>query len=147
MFGDQIFFSSGYDSGCVMIDPTKLTDGVPADVWPRNRNLKLKFNEAVQLGDFVYGLDDGILACIDVRTGERTWKGGRYRYGQILLWGDKLIVQAETGFVAVVEANPEKFVEIARLEALNDRTWNVPVVNQGRLFVRNASEAACYQLP
>ena len=147
MFGDQIFFSSGYDSGCVMIDPTKLTDGVPADVWPRNKNLKLKFNEAVQLGDFVYGLDDGILACIDVRTGERTWKGGRYRYGQILLWGDKLIVQAETGFVAVVEANPEKFVEIARLDALNDRTWNVPVVNQGRLFVRNASEAACYELP
>jgi outer membrane protein assembly factor BamB len=109
--------------------------------------MKLKFNEAVSLGDYVYGLDDGILACLNVRTGERMWKGGRYRYGQILLWGDKLLVQSEPGFVAIVEATPEKFIEVTRLEALNERTWNVPVVNRGHLYVRNAAEAACYQLP
>ena len=147
LFGSQIFLSSGYDSGCVLLDPTKLTDGRPAEVWPPNKNLKLKFNEAVSLDDFVYGLDDGILACIDVRTGKRRWKGGRYRYGQILLWGDKLIVQAEAGYVAVVEASPEQFTEVARLEALHDRTWNMPVVHKGRLYVRNASEAACFELP
>ncbi len=145
--GTQILLSSGYDAGCVLLDPTRLTDGKPAEVWPPNKNLKLKFNEAVQRGDFVFGLDDGILACIDVKSGERTWKGGRYRYGQILLWGDKLIVQSEAGYVAVVEANSEKYIEVTRLEALNDRTWNMPVVNQGRLFVRNAAEAACYELP
>ncbi len=147
LFGSQIFLSSGYDSGCVLLDPTQLTDGKPAEVWPPNKNLKLKFNEAVSRGRYVYGLDDGILACIDVKTGRRIWKGGRYRYGQILLWGDKLIVQAEAGYVAVVEASPEKFTEVARLEALNDRTWNMPVVDKGRLYVRNASEAACFELP
>ena len=147
LFGRLIFLSSGYDSGCVLLDPTMLTDGRPAEVWPPNKNLKLKFNEAVSLGGFAYGLDDGILACIDVKTGKRTWKGGRYRYGQILLWGDKLIVQAEAGYVAVVEANPEKFTEVARLEALNDRTWNLPIVSKGRLYVRNAAEAACFELP
>ena len=146
-FGTEIFISSGYDSGCVMLDPVTLSDGKPREVWPPNKNLKLKFNEAVKVGDHVYGLDDGILACVNVRTGERTWKGGRYRYGQILLWAEKLIVQAEAGYVAVVEARPERFTEVARLNALNDRTWNVPVVNRGRLYVRNAAEAACYQLP
>ena len=145
--GNQIFLSSGYDSGSVLLDPTRLTDGHPAEVWPRNKNLKLKFNEAVQLGDYVYGLDDGILACIDVKSGERTWKGGRYRYGQVLLWGDKLIVQAEPGYVAVVEANPQEFREVARLEALNDRTWNMPIINRRRLYTRNASEAVCFDLP
>jgi len=146
-FDDQIFISSGYDSGCVLLDPTRLTDSRPAEVWPLNRNLKLKFNEAVQHGEFVYGLDDGILACIDVRTGERKWKAGRYRFGQLLLWGDRIVVQCESGAVAIVVATPEKHTEIARLEALSDRTWNVPVVNRKRLFVRNASEAACYSLP
>ena len=146
-FGSRLFLSSGYDSGCVMLDPTRLTNDRPAEFWPPNKNMKLKFNEAVQLGNHVYGLDDGILACIDVTTGKRTWKGGRYRFGQILLWGDKLIVQAEAGYVAVVEASPEKFTEVTRLEALNDRTWNMPVVNKGRLFVRNAAEAACFELP
>lgn len=147
MFGDKLFLSSGYDSGCVLLDPTQLTEGKPKEVWPPNKNMKLKFNEAVQRENYVYGLDDGILACLDVTTGERKWKGGRYRYGQVLLWDDKLLVQAEAGFVAVVEAKPEKFTEIARLEALNDRTWNVPVVNRGRLYVRNAAEAACFELP
>lgn len=145
-FGDQIFLSSGYDSGCVMIDPTRLTNGQPAEVWKRNKSLKLKFNEAVQLGDYVYGLDDGILSCIAAKTGERLWKGGRYGFGQILLWSDKLIVQAEKGFVAVVNASPDKYSEVSRFDALTDRTWNMPVVNRGRLYVRNAAEAACFEL-
>ena len=147
LFGHQLFLSSGYDSGCVLIDPTTLRDGRPAEVWPPNKNLKLKFNEAVQREYYVYGLDDGILACIDVKTGKRMWKGGRYRHGQVLLWGDKLIVQAESGDVVVVEASPKEFKEISRLEALSDRTWNLPIVNRGRLYTRNASEAVCYELP
>jgi outer membrane protein assembly factor BamB len=146
-FDDQIFISSGYDSGCVLLDPTRLSGKSPAEVWPPNRNLKLKFNEAVQQGSFVYGLDDGILACIDVRTGDRMWKGGRYRFGQLLLWGDRIVVQCESGAVAIVAATPDKHTEITRLEALSDRTWNVPIVNRKRLYVRNASEAACYSLP
>lgn len=147
LVGDHLFLSSGYDSGCVLIDPTTLQEGKPAEVWPPNKNLKLKFNEAVQRENHVYGLDDGILACIDVKTGKRLWKGGRYRHGQVLLWGDKLIVQAESGDVAVVEASPKEFKEVTRLAALTDRTWNLPIVNRGRLYARNASEAVCYELP
>jgi len=147
LFGDHLFLSSGYDSGCVLIDPTTLQEGKPAEVWPPNKNLKLKFNEAVQRENHVYGLDDGILACIDAKTGKRLWKGGRYRHGQVLLWGDKLIVQAESGDVAVVEASPKEFKEVTRLAALSDRTWNLPIVNRGRLYARNASEAVCYELP
>ena len=147
LFGDQLFLSSGYDSGCVLIDPTTVQDGRPAEVWPPNKNMKLKFNEAVQRENCVYGLDDGILACIDAKTGKRMWKGGRYRHGQVLLWGDKLIVQAESGEVVVVGASPKEFKEIARLAALSDRTWNLPIVNRGRLYARNASEAVCYELP
>lgn len=147
LFGNHLFLSSGYDSGCVLIDPTTLQEGKPAEVWPPNKNLKLKFNEAVHRENYVYGLDDGILACIDVKSGKRLWKGGRYRHGQVLLWGDKLIVQAESGDVAVVEASPKEFKEITRLAALSERTWNLPIVNRGRLYARNASEAVCYELP
>ncbi len=152
LFGNRVFLSSGYDSGCVLLDPARLTDmpgGVPrpAEVWSPTRSLKLKFNEAVQLGDFVYGLDDGILACVDVNTGERRWKGGRYKYGHVLLWQDLLLVQAEDGFVALVQADPTRFQELTRFPALTDRTWNVPAVHRGRLYVRNASELACFQFP
>jgi outer membrane protein assembly factor BamB len=144
--GDRIFLSSGYDAGCVLIDPTQLTNGIPAEVWPPNNNLKLKFNEAVKYNGYIYGLDDGILCCIDLQTGERQWKGGRYRFGQVLLWEDKLIVSAEKGYVAVVQATPAAHRELSRLQVLNDRTWNMHVVNRGRLYVRNAWEAACLEL-
>jgi outer membrane protein assembly factor BamB len=146
-FNNTIFLSSGYDSGCVLLDPTKLVNHRPAEVWTPSRSLKLKFNEAVAREHYVYGLDDGILACIDSTTGQRLWKGGRYRFGHVLLWHDKLLVQAEDGAVALVEASPEKFTEITRFQALNDRTWNVPAVAHGKLFVRNAAEMACFLLP
>lgn len=146
-FNDTVFLSSGYDSGCVLLDPTRLTGGRPAEVWPPSRSLKLKFNEAVSLGNHVYGLDDGILACIDATSGERCWKGGRYRFGHVLLWQNMLLIQAEDGAVALVEATPEAFREITRFQPLNDRTWNVPAVAHGRLYVRNAAEMACFSLP
>ena len=146
-FNDTIFLSSGYDSGCVLLDPTRLTSGRPAEVWPPSRSLKLKFNEAVSLGNHVYGLDDGILACIDATSGERRWKGGRYRFGHVLLWQNMLLIQAEDGAVALVEATPEAFREVTRFQPLNDRTWNVPAVAHGRLYVRNAAEMACFSLP
>ena len=33
------------------------------------------------------------MACVDARTGERVWKGGRYGHGQVLLVGDVLLVR------------------------------------------------------
>jgi outer membrane protein assembly factor BamB len=146
-FDNTLFLSSGYDSGCVLLDPIRLNNQRPAEVWPPTRSLKLKFNEAVALGSHVYGLDDGILACVNATTGERLWKGGRYRYGHVLLWQNTLLVQAEDGAVALVAASPAAFKEITRFQPLNDRTWNVPAVAHGKLFVRNAAEMACFSLP
>ena len=38
------------------------------------------------------GFDGNILAAIDVTTGDRAWKGGRYGHGQLLLVGKHLLV-------------------------------------------------------
>jgi outer membrane protein assembly factor BamB len=146
-FDNLIFLSSGYNAGCVLLDPGNLQNRRPREIWPPTRSLKLKFNEAVPYNQYVYGLDDGILACIDSTTGKRLWKGGRYRFGHVLLWHDKLLIQAEDGAVALVDASPDAFREITRFQPLNDRTWNVPAVAHGKLFVRNAAEMACFSLP
>jgi hypothetical protein len=46
----------------------------------------------------------------------------------------------------LVEANPEKLVEISRFQALEGKTWNHPVIAHGKLFVRNSEQMACYEL-
>jgi outer membrane protein assembly factor BamB len=56
-------------------------------------------------------------------------------------------VIAETGEVVLVEATPEAHREVARFQALEGKTWNHPVVTQGKLLLRNAEEAVCYELP
>jgi hypothetical protein len=59
---------------------------------------------------------------------------------------DLLLVMAESGAVALLEANPKERKELTRFKALEGKTWNHPVVAHGRLYVRNGEEAACYQL-
>ncbi|AMV27346.1 hypothetical protein VT84_23300 [Gemmata sp. SH-PL17] len=58
-----------------------------------------------------------------------------------------LLVQAESGAVALVEASPADFSELAKVPALTGKTWNHPVVAHGFLYVRNGQEAACFRLP
>ena len=118
----------------------------PSIAW-QNRLMKCKFNDPVVRGGYVYGLDEGILVCLDLETGRRRWKRGRYGYGQLLLAGDLIVVQAERGHVALVEATPERFRELGKFTALSSKTWNHPVLVGNRLLVRNADEMACFELP
>ena len=102
---------------------------------------------AVTQDGYIYGLDERILTCIDLQTGNRAWKRGRYGHGQLILAEDLLLIQAESGDVALVEASPDSFRELTRFEALADRTWNHPVLAGSILLVRNDREAACFELP
>lgn len=116
------------------------------EVW-ESRRLKSKFAPMVLHEGVVYGLDDGVLVALDPATGERLWKAGRYGHGQLLLVGDRLLIQAENGDVVLVAADPAGHRELARLEALEGKTWNPPALAGDLLLVRNNREAACYRLP
>ncbi|HVG20223.1 MAG TPA: alcohol dehydrogenase, partial [Blastocatellia bacterium] len=93
-----------------------------------------------------YGLDEGILTCVDLSTGERKWKGGRYGYGQLLLANGHLIVITEEGELALLKATPDKQDELAKFEAIQGKTWNYPAIAGGRLLVRNQTQMACFNL-
>ena len=115
-------------------------------IWSNNR-MKTKFCTAVVFENHAYGLDDGILACLDLATGKQRWKGGRYGHGQVLLAGELLVVQAESGEIVLVAPNPAGLKELGRIRALEGKTWNNPALAGPYLLVRNDHEAACYELP
>lgn len=140
---NQFVIASGYDHGTALVEVA--ADGTTKALW-QNKRLKTKFSTAVLHEGFLYGLDDAILACVEVKTGEQKWKGGRYGYGQLLLADGHLIVTTEQGDVALVKATPASHQELARFPAIDGKTWNVPAIAEGRLFVRNTREMAAFQL-
>lgn len=147
--GDRVFLSSGYGTGCALLQITRdADDGTFAaeEIW-RSLRLKAKFNNVVFHEGYIYGLDDGTLVCLDVRDGSAKWKEGRYGHGQMILVDDLLLLTAENGEVVLLEPVPEEPRVLTRFQALTGKSWNPPAQAGPYLVVRNHLEAACYRLP
>ena len=147
--GNQIVIPTGMGDGTRLIEVTS-TEGkwTAKEIWTSVR-LKPDFNDSVLHKDHLYGFDDKIFTCIDLESGERKWKRGRYGKGQVLLLADSnmLLVTSETGELVLLAATPDKHRELAKFKAIEGKTWNHPVIVGNRLYVRNSREAACFQLP
>ncbi|HEV8147747.1 MAG TPA: PQQ-binding-like beta-propeller repeat protein [Bryobacteraceae bacterium] len=142
----HVLLSSEMGPGAALLEIQKHGDGQTArEVWKNNR-FKNKFNSSVLRQGYAYGFDSSILACINVMTGELKWKGGRYGFGQLLLAGDSLVVLTERGELVLVRATPDSFQEVAKFQAIEGKTWNIPAIDNGLLLVRNAAEMACFRL-
>ena len=143
---NRFFISSGYGKGAALVEVKGSGNSYTASTIWENKNMKNKFNSSVLHDGYIYGLDEGILVCLDVNTGERKWKDGRYGYGQVVLAGNHLIVTSDQGDVALVNASPDKYTEVARFTALTGQTWNYPAIAGGKLLVRNSNEMAAFDI-
>lgn len=118
------------------------------EAWT-SRDMKPDFNDFVYHNGFVFGFDGDIFACVGLDDGKRRWKKGRYGNGQVLLLSDagQLIVLSEKGEIVLLKADGSQFLELGKVQAIEGKTWNHPVVIGNRIFVRNGEEAACFELP
>ena len=78
------------------------------------------------------------------------WSQDGFGQGGIQLCGDKLVVQGDAGQLVLVEASPEAYKEISRAQPLHGKSWNMPVVSEGKLFARSSDpgkgEALCLEV-
>src|SRR5205807_6818637 len=120
--GSQVLLSKGYSGGAELIELAAIShqpvasardlSGTPPlaaeSKWKNSRVLQTKFTNVVIHGGHAYGLSEGILECVEVATGKRKWKNGRFEQGQILGVGDLLLVLSENGELCLVELSPTK---------------------------------------
>ncbi len=146
--GSTVLMSSDF-SGTRRLDLRRTSEGLVAEERWTSMAMKPGFNDYVAHDGFLYGFDPNILACVDLDTGVRRWKGGRYGNGQLLLLpeGDQLLVLTERGDVVLLRTHPERLEELTRIEVLDAKTWNHPVLVGDRLYVRNAEEAVAMVMP
>ena len=144
----DVLVGDGQASGTYRI---AVSQGAPgwtvAERW-KTTALKPFFNDFVVHKGHAFGFDGSILACIDLEDGKRKWKGGRYGNGQLILLADQdlLIVVSEEGELALVAAASDKFTQLARIPAIEGKTWNHPVLAGDILLVRNGEEMAAFRL-
>ncbi len=153
---DRLFLSKGYGIGSSLLQIERDAQGkfLAKPLWsPAVKPvMKTKMGNVLVRDGFVYGLDGVTLECIEIETGKKQWKKRRrpdFGHGQILLVGDVILILTEQGEVVLAEVSPERYQELASLRVFSaDKiTWNNPVLTGRFMLVRNAEEAACYELP
>jgi outer membrane protein assembly factor BamB len=147
--GDTVLLGTPMNAGTRAIRIKTANGKLAAEELWTTRNLKPDFSDMVTYQGYVYGNDGGFLVCLDLKTGDRKWKDGRYGKGQMLLLESAglLLVAAEDGRVHLVRADPREFAEVNSFKALEGKTWNHPVVVGDKLYIRNSQEAAAFQFP
>jgi hypothetical protein len=160
--GSAIVQPAGLGSDDVLISALSVTSGIGIRRLHLNRGpegwiaeerwtstgLKPYYNDFVLHDGHAYGFDGSILSSIDLENGERRWKGGRYGHGQLVVLSaqDLLLVLSEKGELALVEATPAQYSELARFKAIEGKTWNHPVLVDDLLLIRNGQEMAAFRL-
>ncbi|MEM6776651.1 MAG: PQQ-binding-like beta-propeller repeat protein [Planctomycetota bacterium] len=148
--GSSILIASSLNEGTRRISVERASNGTwdLKEQWT-SLGMKPSHNDFVHYQGAIYGFDNNIFGCIDFESGDRNWKRGRYGCGQILLLEDsgQLLVTTEKGEIVLIQASAERLDERAKLQAIDGKTWTHSVLLGDRFFVRNASEAACYEMP
>jgi len=144
---NQVLFSGGYGAGAELLEISQSSTGKFSArlIWKSIR-MKAKFAHLYVRDGFLYGLDDGIFACVDLRDGSQRWKEGRYGHGQGLRVGDVYLLMAESGELVLLHPTPEAPNELARYRVFDSKTWNPIALVGDLLLVRNDREAACLRL-
>ncbi len=148
---DKIYVSGGDDAGAVLMRIK--TEGGPEggkatveELW-KTRTMKNHFNNAVLVGDHLYGFDNATFKCLSVATGEQVWAFRSLGKGSVLAAdGDLLIVLSDTGTLLLVKATPDAYTELARFRAMEGKAWTAPTLANGRLYLRDDDEIVALEM-
>jgi outer membrane protein assembly factor BamB len=143
----HVLISSGYDKGTALLNVAQRNGEWKCEVLWTSHQLKSKLSNILVHEGYVYGLDNGLLTCLNLTDGKRAWKQGRYGHGKLLLVGDKLLILAESGELVLVAADSASHRELGRFQALDSKTWNYFSLSGNVVLLRNDREAAAYELP
>lgn len=135
---DRIFIASGYNRGGALLD---VSGDKPKVVW-ENKNIRSHFNPAILHEGHLYAIDGDVgkaqLRCVDAATGAALWAFKDPNHGALAMADGRLIVISEKGELMVGAAKPEAFKPVSRAQVSGGKFWTVPVLSDGRLYVRNS---------
>jgi outer membrane protein assembly factor BamB len=153
--GDYVFTANAYGGGACLLklkpNPNEKNGAVAEEVWRIEAG---KFEctscQMVVVGDYVYsghGTRSGEPICVEFLTGKVMWmtKQPGPGTGGVAFADGRLIYHYADGTTCLVEPSPEKFKVISQFKAA-EGSHTIPVIADGKLFVRKGDVLGCYDL-
>lgn len=137
---DGLFVSTGYDVGAALYRiEAEAGKATASEVW-KGRQMKNKFSSSVHVEGKIFGFDEKNLTCLDAESGELKWRKRGFGHGSLFWAEGLLVVLSDEGELALVEADEEAYIERGRATVFDGRSWTVPTLASGKLFLRDETE-------
>lgn len=146
---DYVFAASAYGNGGGLAKIVKDGNALKAQQAYFIKQMQNHHGGMVLVKDHVYGTNNGSLLCVELKTGKIVWDDRCVGKGSVTYVDGHLIVRGENGKLALVEANPSKYVEKGRFdqpERSKQAAWPHPVVSNGKLYIRDWDTLFCYDV-
>jgi outer membrane protein assembly factor BamB len=146
---EMVFVSAGFPEKIVMaINLGASGDLGDSVIWKYSKGTAY-VPSPILYGDYLYlTTDRGILTCLDAKTGEVKYEGGRipipatFTASPIAFEG-KILLTSEDGDTFVVKAGPKH--EILGTNSVGEPVYASPAVADGKIFIRGEKNIYCVQ--
>ncbi|MBM4069064.1 MAG: polyvinylalcohol dehydrogenase [Planctomycetes bacterium] len=161
-----VYATSGYGAGCHLFELSAKGSGVKAkEVYPKQlqRTVKNTHGGVVLVGDHIYGHSEVLgWVCQNFKTGEIAWKNRNKldcTSGAITAADGKLYLYSDEGTAVLLEASTKQWQESGRFNIPEKsktpetrrtssaaKIWAIPVIVNGRLYLRDQELLFCYEV-
>ena len=156
VIGDQVFASSGYGTGSVLLSLSKTDDGVAAEevYFLPGDTMQNHHGGLILDGDHVYtgtGHNKGFPLAVKLATGEIAWGPVRAEgkgSAAIAYAEGRLYFRFQDGLMILVEATPEEYRTHGSFEIpdVSSPSWSHPVIAGGKLYLREQDRLWVYDI-
>jgi len=146
---DVLFLSAAYGVGAIAL---QVEPGGLKCLWRNKENMQNHWATSICHDGRLYGATgrhepEAVLRCLDWRTGDVRWTSPKGLGRATFIMADgHFIAMGERGDLALIEVNPDRYVEKKRVRLLDYPCWAPPVLADGFLYVRNETLLVCLDL-
>jgi outer membrane protein assembly factor BamB len=145
VMGNKVFICTSYQKGSMLIQIGNLaTSATIKTIWNNKTSVVVHFTTPLLKDGYLYAFDDRGYRCVKMETGEVKWTVPDIREGgQIMAEGLAYILDGR-GKLILARLSPERMEKLSEVGGLvGPKCWTMPVVANGRLYLRDESKLVC----
>jgi outer membrane protein assembly factor BamB len=147
-----IFITSGYNTGCMAL---KVSQTGIETLW-KNKVIASQHSDPIIIDGYVYGYSGqsqqnrGYFKCVELETGKEMWSTDKIGWGTTLYVDGNLLCMDIKGSLFLVKPDTNELKLVSELKSalgeVGPAAWTIPVVANGKLYLRYLQRLICYEI-